>query len=71
MEKSWINKDECLTALGIPESLFDQLIEEGFVPEGLKYSHRTILWERRVIDAAAVLLPGLMKALGASERTKK
>ena len=58
-----MSKDECLAALGIPESLFDELIEADLLPPGLEYSRRTVLWERRVIEAAGVLLPGLRKAL--------
>lgn len=66
-----MNKDECLTVLGIPESLFDLLIEAGFISEGLRYSQRTVLWEKRVIDAVAVLLPALAKVASAPERTRK
>ena len=71
MDKAWLSKDECLALLGVPESLFDMMIEAGLIPDGLKYSNRTVIWERRVIEAASVLLPGLLKVVSTPTGPKK
>lgn len=59
----WISKGKAIKQLGIGRKLFDRLVEDGFLPEGLEINDRVILWRRRKIDAVAELLPAILKKL--------
>ena len=59
----WISKGKAIKQLGIGRKMFERLVEEGFLPEGLEVNERVILWRKRKIDAVAELLPAILKRL--------
>lgn len=63
MEPEWINKGQAVALLGISEDRFDDLLDAGLLPVGLKASRKAVLWRRTEIQAVAVLLPLLLAAL--------
>ncbi len=67
----WITRSEAITANGIPECLFDDLVAAGvLVP--VKLGHRTVRFESRKVRAAAALLHELMGLLqGRQEQFKE
>lgn len=59
----WITKAQAVTFLGIPEVVFDDLVNAHLLPEGTRIGHRTVKWRRVEIEAAGVLMRQLMVAM--------
>lgn len=59
----WISKARAVTYLGIPEVVFDDLVNAALLPKGSRIGHRTVKWKRVEIEAAGVLMGLLTAAL--------
>jgi hypothetical protein len=61
LKPGWLSAAEAAAIIGIPETTFTDLVEEGKLPAGLALTQRTIRWSRDVVEAVKVLLPWLLQ----------
>jgi len=57
----WLSAERAAARMGMPETTFLDLVEEGVLPEGLALSQRTIRWNRDEVDACKTLLAHLLQ----------
>jgi predicted DNA-binding transcriptional regulator AlpA len=63
-DREWLTDEQAAERIGIPETTFDDLVEEGIIPPPeLDVNKKVTRWRRHVIDAVKVLLPWLIDRL--------